>query len=464
MTLPLGQLVYVCNVNANILVYAVITDGSTPNLNTISMQINGDQATAIIPGLQGPPGPAGAPLLGLQPQPDIFTSPSQLPQDLNEDNFGDYWVIIQYDQNNNAISSTAYVWWNTFYRVVPIGTQGPIGPYPIITPQVILIDPDETSYVLNVGTISNPSWTFYLAVPQGPPGPSATIAGCPDVKEVPPPTPGQVLGFNGAYNQGLPVYQPMTLGTMNPLPYTVPESAFQTYKGISTQTQTVCTFTIPANPWPWKPIVLGQLEVFGVNLSLNPLLVGAEVLLNSPDNGQLLAVGYGNAFGGAVTIVPQTSDSSNTNTAMTPQNSTALVPAGQTVTIYVNLVNHGMAGVYDFNAENAQLFIMAVPVSTEGAVAATAVYGSLTPQVSLSADVVVSATSGGALLPKLSAFGALSATVAASVPAHLSAHGSLGGIVGQAKLHATGTLTCTAHPKVTGALSAHGALLVGALP
>lgn len=386
----LGQIVYLTSVQANMHIYAVITDGSTPNLNNITIEVNADEATVVVPGLVGQTGPAGEPQFALTLQPDIFSSPNQLPNDLTDSNFGEYWLIEQTDDNGNIVSSAAYVWWNTYYRVVPFGTQGEIGPYPVITPQVVPIDPDEESYVLNTGTIANPSWTYYLAVPQGEQGPAGALAFCPDVNEKTPPTAGQVLGFNGQYNGGYPVWQPMTVGAMNPLPYTVPESAFTSYSGVSTTNQTIASFVVPPNPWPWKPLVWGQVEVTGIELSTSPLLVGVEVLLGDPNSGTLVATGYGNAFGGVVTILPQTSSPSNSATAMTPTNNTALVPAsntGNSGTLYVNLVNAGMAAVYDYNAANSQLFVMACPIGTEGAVNA-GIYGSFSTKITLSAYTI----------------------------------------------------------------------------
>jgi hypothetical protein len=52
------------------------------------------------------------------------------------------------------------------------------------------------------------------------------------------------------------------------------------------------------------------------------------------------------------------------------------------------LVNAGMAAVYDYTSENSQLFVLACPIGTEGAVN-TAIYGSLSTKVTLSADSVV---------------------------------------------------------------------------
>jgi hypothetical protein len=422
--LPLGQVVFVTALQANILVYAVITDGSTPTLNTISLNVNGENAVAIVPGLQGNPGASGAPQFLLTQQDDIFSSPADLPGNLGPENFGEFWLLVTNDQNNNPIFTSAYVWWNTFYRVIPFGTVGPTGPFPVVTPQVVLLSPGLQSYVENTGTLSNPNWVFFLAVPEGPPGPKGAIAFCPDVNETTLPNPGQVLGFNGAYSEGLPVYQPMTVGALNPLPYIVPESAFSSYQGVAATTQLVATYTVPALPYAWKPVILGQVQITGFSIGLNPLLVGCEVLLGDATTGQLVGIGYGNAFGGAVTITPQTSTSANPNEAMTPQNSTALVQAGQSAEFFVNLVNSGMAGVYNFSGQNAQLLIFAIPATTEGAVAA-AVYGSLTPKVTLSAFSVTAGTNGVSLLPVLSATARLSSGAQAAVTGKLSAHGQL---------------------------------------
>lgn len=389
MTASLGSIVYLQTVNSTTHIYAVITDGSTPNLNTITQEFSADESTIIVPALVGPPGPAGAPQFALNLQHDVFSSPASLPP-VASTPFGNYWVITQTDDNGNVISASAYIAWGTFYRVLPFGTQGPIGPYPVITPDVVLIDPDETSYIENTGTIANPSWTFYLAVPAGPEGPAATVAGCPDFNDSTPPTQGQVIGFGGQYVDGLPQWQPMTVGAISVQPYTVPESAFTTFSGISAGNQTICTFAVPPNPWPWKPLVWGQIEVFGLELSTNPLLIGVEVLLGDPANGTLVATGFGNGVGGVVTIVPQTSSSSSPNSAMTPGNSTALIPANHTGTagtLYVNLVNQGLAAVYNYNASNSQLVVLACPAATEGAVN-SAIYGSLSTKVTLSAETI----------------------------------------------------------------------------
>lgn len=394
MTAPIGSLVYLQSVQANMHIYAVITDGSTPNLNRITVNVNADEATAIVPALQGQTGPQGAPQFVLRFQPDVFDNPSELPDDLTTTDEGKFWLVEQTDDNGNIVAAAAYIWWGTNYRVLPFGTQGPIGPVPVVTPSVVLIDPEDVSYVENTGTVANPQWTYYLAVPMGPPGPTATLASCPDVDESTPPQIGQVLGFNGRYNEGLPVFQPMTVGSMNPMPYTVPESAFQPYSGVASANHTVCTFEIPANPWPWKPLVWGHIQLAGGwGISYGNNLVGVEVRLGHPQTGQLIASGYGNALGAVVTVSPQTSEpATSTNTtgtsvAMTPGNSIALVSpnhTGNQGTIYVNLVTNGMASTIQFAPNDNQLFVLACPITTVGAIT-TAIFGPLSTTVSLKA-------------------------------------------------------------------------------
>jgi hypothetical protein len=160
----------------------------------------------------------------------------------------------------------------------------------------------------------------------------------------------------------------------------------------------VCTFPIPANPWPWKALVWGQLQMKGIGISLGASLLDAQVVLGDPTTGTLVAAGWGNNSGGALTIMPQTSSSTSSNTtagtatAMTPTNSTGLVPANHTGTagtLYVNVVNNkGMASTLNFTNANAQLFVLVIPAATEGAVAA-GIFGSLATQVTLSAVSIV---------------------------------------------------------------------------
>lgn len=154
---------------------------------------------------------------------------------------------------------------------------------------------------------------------------------------------------------------------------------------------TIAQFAVPANAWPWKPVVFGQIQMFEIELSLNPLSIGIEVLLGSPDSrvGTLVARGFGNTTGGVVTIFPHTSSPSAPDAAMTPWNTVGLVPAshgGPDATLYVNVINDGIAAVYNYNPQGAELFVMACPATTQAQLGQV-VYGSLPLKVTLAGRI-----------------------------------------------------------------------------
>jgi hypothetical protein len=164
---------------------------------------------------------------------------------------------------------------------------------------------------------------------------------------------------------GRNIWVPQAPLQMYPMIYTVPEAAFVSATGIGSATHPIASFDIPPQPWKWKPIVFGQVQIFGLNISFTPLLVGAEVLLGDATTGTLIARGFGNSLGYTTFIPHPSSQTGNPSAAFTPTNGLGLVPAnhvGNQGKIFVNLVNQGMAGVYDFNSVNSGLFVAAWPV------------------------------------------------------------------------------------------------------
>lgn len=377
---PLGTIL------ANIHLMGIATDPTTPNMFGATLEVFGDQGVLTVPILQGPPGPQGAPQFALRFQHDNLASPSQLPTTLtNTDaDIGKYWIFETIDSNGNVTGTSAYIWYGTEYRQMPMGSQGPPGPYPIVTPTVNLISEDLTSYISVSGSTSNPQWQLNLAVPAGPPGPSTALGSAPDVNISAPPVLGQVLGFNGQYTlSGQPIWQPMDIGDIMPAPYTIPESAFTAYSGITGSRQTICTWQAPAQHWAWQPWITGHVAVFGLDLTItSPALIGVEVRLNDPATGPLVAEGLATESG-IVTIVPHASSPGSKSNAISPTNGYAKVPAGTSPNIYVSLVNEGIATVYDYSPTNSQLGMLALPVGTERALP-TSYFGSFTSRVTLS--------------------------------------------------------------------------------
>jgi hypothetical protein len=127
---------------------------------------------------------------------------------------------------------------------------------------------------------------------------------------------------------------------------------------------TIAAFTVPALPWAWKPIVLGQIRMFEAEFSLQPLLMGIEVTLGWP-GGITVARGFGNTLSGVVNVMPHTSWPGNPSFAMNPWNSVGFVPANTPGSLFVNIVNDGIAAIYDYNPSDAQIIVMACPVTTQ---------------------------------------------------------------------------------------------------
>lgn len=162
-------------------------------------------------------------------------------------------------------------------------------------------------------------------------------------------------------------------------------------------TQTICTFSVPTQEFDWKPLVWGQIQMFEIGVfgdAADAFLIGVEVFLGSPDPsvGTLVARGFGNDASGTVTIMPHTSSpGSNASVAMNPWNSVGLVPAGHgggAGTLYVNVVNDGLATIYDYTPSTAQLFVLACPATAQADLQQK-VYGALTPKVTLTAQIAV---------------------------------------------------------------------------
>jgi len=488
--LNVGDTIPIGSVLANLIIMGIVTDVNSPNMFASTLQAFQSQAVLTVPVLQGIRGNAGQPTFALRWQnPSVpLSSPSQLPTNLTNlaADLGKYWIFTVTDQNGNSIATVMYVWYGTVIGFVelPVGSPGPPGASPLITPVIVLQAPGNglgpggvSSWIQVTGTVSNPTYTFNIAAPQGIPGPPGQLFSCPDINfTTNPPVAGDSLICSSTTIPGSPVnvtinpsssggtlvagsyfyavtsivpngeslssneveattvgtissitlswFPPnqtsgatgykiyrgtaatnlsVLIGTINnpatvtftdtgfagtpasppsagvvagrsiwtaqptlsfiPQLFTVPQSAFSNVFGIGGTSAPICTFALPQQPWPWVPVVFGQLNVFGLSVSLTPFLIGAEVLLGNATTGQQVASGFGNDVG-FINIGPSPSTQVTPSTAMTPTNLVGQVPAnhtGQQGTLYINVINQGMAGVYNFNAVGASLSVLVVP-------------------------------------------------------------------------------------------------------
>lgn len=378
--LPIGSLVYLASYLIKMKLSAETTGPDTPNLYSADLKIMGDPGAMNTDPLVGPQGFDGQHHFPLRQQSvPLVYGPSDLPTDLTDtpDDIGKYWTVENLDQWGNVVGQTDYVWWGTEWRTMMIGSFGRPGPVPDITPEINQIEPqtpptypDTTSWVDTGGTTLDPSWVLNLAVPAGAPGPVTYLYDFPDVDTSVPPAVNDLLSATNKYtDDGMIIWAPMSIEQWVPAPWSMPESAFSSFSGVSQQAA-IGSFAIPPQPWPWTPVVWGHLGSTGsgATLSGNPLMIGCQVLLGDPTKGQLIARGLGNTLG-KVAIMPHYSSAGNKTDAMTPTNRRALVPANHGSpaqgTLYINLWNDGAQGIYNFQPKNAQLFIMVIPMLGE---------------------------------------------------------------------------------------------------
>jgi hypothetical protein len=316
---PLGHAVIKVNVSA------ATTMPDTPPGYSADLQVMADQGdldTSQLAGDQGPPGQIRFQVTQVI-DPTIRTPHDLKPLTNTPRDIGRYYVFQEFNNQGMVVAQWAYIWYGTSYRKLMMGSYGPPGPVPRITPEVELIDPDLPSYVRTFGPRLAPDWLFELAAPPGPNGPSQLLYLFGDVDEDPATVEaGDLMTFTTS-----DVWRPQGIGGLLPHPYSVPQSAFWAYTGFSQQ-HTVGQFTVAAQPHPWSPIVWGHIGEGGIMLSQNPFKVGCQVLLGDPVKGTMIARGFGTTLG-ECNIYPHYSTKANTTQALTPTNGYAVVPPGQ---------------------------------------------------------------------------------------------------------------------------------------
>lgn len=366
LTPQIGDKIPIGSFLANVNCFGEVSDLDTPDQTSFSIEGFGPNAALVVSGFMGPQGVPGtnAPTPKLQDQ--IFDSSDDLPTDLTDDDvdIGKYWIVREFDESDppNQIGSWFYIWMGTQYEQFRMGSPGEAGPVPVITPSVLLLDPDDDdleSDVVVTGDNYHPSWRLNLKAPRGPVGPATNIGEAPDVDVTTPPDIGQALVWDGTK------WKPESLGTIVTKFWTMPEAAFTSIPlAIGTRIP-VASFTVPALDYDCVPVVFGHLRVTGLELDSSPFIVGAEVRLGDPNTGTLVARGFGN-ISTYTHIIPHASTSATPNDAITPGNGRGVIPAGSTgapATLYINLFNDGLEGIYNFDSNGAQISIQAIPVN-----------------------------------------------------------------------------------------------------
>lgn len=224
-----------------------------------------------------------------------------------------------------------------------------------------LLDPNDVDLeteVIVTGDDYHPSWRMKLKVPEGPPGPSATIGSAPDVDMGDGAELGDALVWNGTD------WAPTPIGTIVPKFYTMPEAAFVDVPLAIGTSVALGSFVVPPQDYDCVPYVTGHMRITGVEADVDPMVIGAEVRLGHATTGAVVSRGFGN-ISTYVNLTPHASTTATPNDAITPDNGRAVIPensTGAAATLYISAFNDGVAGVYNFEKRGAQLGILLIPV------------------------------------------------------------------------------------------------------
>jgi hypothetical protein len=368
---PIGSLLYLASYMLKLKLEAEITPPDTPDMYSGELEIQGDAGDMELAKLRGPRGFAGRAQFPLrrQDQP-IVASVEDLPTYLTntQEDIGKYWEIDILNFEGTVVDRECHTWFGNRWRVLHMGTVGAPGEVPdiqissdLLPPQKHPTYPDTTSFVATSGNRLQPDWRMMLAVPRGIPGIVKPLFEMPDVDIPVTPEEGTIFACSGTFTPGgAPIWKPMGLEQFSTQYFSVPESAFTPYDGSQTRAL-IGAFTIPPQPFRYSPIVWGHMGAGGLTLSARPLMIGSEVRLNNATTGKLLSRGIGNSLG-EVNIMPHYSTRQNQAAAITPENNYAIVSKNTAATIYVNLRSEGQLGVYHFDPEDAQLFVLVQPL------------------------------------------------------------------------------------------------------
>ena len=292
---------------------------------TAEVELNSfDSAVPLPAGDDGDRGPIGdyQPPLTFRA---FITDDADLPDDLDPEHTG--WTYA------NTTTRDVHVWdggaWLVFTGV--LAEDGPVGPG-----NTLAVTSSDSVVPASGGaslTGSSPQ-QMHITLPlgdkgaDGPPGPREPIRTSEDYTEPEEgPLPQQVLGYTG-------IFTPLDPSTLRGV-YSLPEAAFtEVATAADDEWRLVAQITLPAQPWPWRPLVFGGVLVdanSGTSVS-SWTRCDMEVRIGT-DDGQIVALGTGiNSYRDIMCRATPHFDAE-----IVPESYIGSVQAGESVTLVVVL-------------------------------------------------------------------------------------------------------------------------------
>ncbi|MFI7001361.1 hypothetical protein [Nocardia sp. NPDC050175] len=308
---------------------------------------------ALPTGPAGRPGKQGRPRATFQKMGEIPDAAAR-PTGLGPDDRGKWW----HRRDDGGMDT----WIGTEWRHSPnaVGGQGPSAAPNIITG---VETTNKAQYVnpavefVGTGAAQQLKVTVPAGLPgaRGPAGTSGQISGSPDFDQSTVPMHGGVFAYNRATQKFRPLPAPMGVG-----PWVWYQEDFAADQTGAAGQLIGGTFTVPAQPFVWRPIVYGHIASFCE--FINSQSAQPTVRLHHAQ-GVNVAIGPGSAGAYFFTpLMPAYRDGQVTKT-LSPSSTFATVPAGQAANLVVTIDRSGDGNAsIGYKRARASLVVYAQPI------------------------------------------------------------------------------------------------------
>ncbi|MFD4459792.1 hypothetical protein [Nocardia sp. NPDC058480] len=194
-----------------------------------------------------------------------------------------------------------------------------------------------------------------LQGPKGLPGTSGAISESPDFDTASGPSHGGVFGFSRAGGKFRAMPAPMGAG-----PWSWVEGDFAADQESTAAQIIAATFTIPPQPFIWRPVVQGHLSTFSANSGSQ---YSQAVVRMHHSQGQVVASAVGSAGVYLYMPIVSTFRDEQSTVTLSPTSTYATIPAGQSVDLLVAVerVGNGTATI-GYKRARASLVVYAQPI------------------------------------------------------------------------------------------------------
>lgn len=237
------------------------------------------------------------------------------------------------------------------------GALGRRGAPNVLTIGTVTTGPEGSEVVATI-TGDAPNQVLNLTIPRGGPGEQGDPGGPGPIRNAPDydNTVTHLQDFVPAWDTATDKFRPIPYPAWRG-PWALAEANFNSGSNISTIPKTIATINIPAQPAPWRPFCMGGVQVWSHVQSLGESRVDVEVRIGSID-GQIVALGPG--FPAANQVFCRIQPYFGTD--MNPASTEGIVPANQTVTLYVVIRRPLGTRNYSHTNQGASLIVWAQPV------------------------------------------------------------------------------------------------------